>query len=137
MRARRRVRRRVAVKATHKGAAADGVAVTAKLVRSALDPAENDKGPYFKGADGKAVRTLTGLRTDAKGLLTLPKLYADDTTGTFVLRLTTAGGATLDVQLKVAGAEPSPSPSTDAPDASPTPSTEPSTAPDASTGTGA
>ncbi|MBQ0881006.1 lytic transglycosylase domain-containing protein [Streptomyces sp. RT42] len=128
---------RVAVKATRKGAAADGVAVTAKLVRSALDPAENDKGPYFKGADGKAVRTLTGLRTDAEGLLTLPKLYADDTTGTFVLRLTTAGGATLDVQLKVAGAEPSPSPSTDAPDASPTPSTEPSTAPDASTGTGA
>ncbi|MFH9730769.1 lytic transglycosylase domain-containing protein [Streptomyces sp. NPDC017260] len=121
---------RVAVKATHKGAAADKVAVTATLVKSVLDPAENDKGPFFKDADGKAVRTLTGLRTDAKGLLTLPKLYADDTTGTFVLRLTTAGGATLDVRLKVAEAEtePSPAPSTDA---SPGASTEPSTEPGA------
>ncbi|GJF22156.1 lytic transglycosylase domain-containing protein [Streptomyces sp. HO565] len=125
---------RVEVKATYKGAVADKVAVTATLVKSAADPAENDKGPYFKGADGKAVRTLGGLTTDAKGLLTLPKLYADDTAGTFVLRLTTAGGATLDVQLTVAKpeAEPSPSPSTEpSPDASPSPSAEPSTEPTA------
>ncbi|GHB30508.1 hypothetical protein GCM10010377_21010 [Streptomyces viridiviolaceus] len=116
----------VEVKATYKGAAADKVAVTATLVRSATDPAQNDKGPYFKDADGKAVRTLSGLRTDAAGLLTLPKLYADDTTGTFVLRLTTAGGATLDVQLKVTEPEPSPSPSTgSSSEASPSPSTEP------------
>ncbi|MFI8945875.1 lytic transglycosylase domain-containing protein [Streptomyces sp. NPDC053750] len=121
---------RVAVKATHKGAAADKVAVTATLIKSVLDPTENDKGPYFKDADGKAVRTLTGLKTDAEGLLTLPKLYADDTTGTFVLRLTTAGGATLNVQLKVAKAETEPSPGS-SPDASPDPSTEPSTEPDA------
>ncbi|WP_217140505.1 lytic murein transglycosylase [Streptomyces sp. AC627_RSS907] len=119
---------RVEVKATHKGAVADKVAVTATLVRSASDPAENDKGPYFKDADGKAVRTLTGLKTDAKGLLTLPELYADDTTGTFVLRLTTAGGATLDVPLKVAAAEPSPGTS---PEGSPDPSTVPSTGPEA------
>ncbi|MGC9496637.1 lytic murein transglycosylase [Streptomyces sp. WG7] len=122
---------RVEVRATHKGAAADKVAVTATLVKSVLDPAENDKGPYFKDADGKAVRTLTGLKTDAKGLLTLPKLYADDTSGTFVLRLTTAGGATANVQLKVAEAEPTPSPSPESPDASPSPSTEPSTEPEA------
>ncbi|MFH8975604.1 lytic murein transglycosylase [Streptomyces sp. NPDC017890] len=122
---------RVEVRATHRGAAADKVAVTATLVKSVLDPAENDKGPYFKDADGKAVRTLTGLKTGAKGLLQLPRLYADDTTGTFVLRLTTAGGATLDVRLKVAGTEPSPGPSTESPDASPSPSTEPSTEPDA------
>ncbi|MEU0847383.1 lytic murein transglycosylase [Streptomyces flaveolus] len=125
---------RVGVKATYKGAVADKVAVTATLVKSAADPAENDKGPYFKDADGKAVRTLGGLTTDAKGLLTLPKLYADDTAGTFVLRLTTAGGATLDVQLTVAKAEaePSPSPSTEpSPDASPSPSAEPSTEPTA------
>jgi membrane-bound lytic murein transglycosylase B len=121
----------VEVKATYKGAAAGKVAVTATLTKSALDTGANDKGPYFKGADGTPVRTLTGLKTDAKGLLTLPKLYADDTTGTFVLRLTTAGGATLAVQLKVAAAEPAPSPSTEAPDASPSPSTEPSTEPDA------
>ncbi|MER7191148.1 lytic murein transglycosylase [Streptomyces flaveolus] len=125
---------RVEVKATYKGAVADKVAVTATLVKSAADPAENDKGPYFKDAAGKAVRTLGGLTTDAKGLLTLPKLYADDTAGTFVLRLTTAGGATLDVQLTVAkaAAEPSPSPSTEpSPDASPSPSAEPSTEPTA------
>ncbi|MEU1046276.1 lytic transglycosylase domain-containing protein [Streptomyces sp. NPDC005897] len=109
----------VEVKATLKGAVADKVAVTATLIKSDADPAENDKGPYFKDADGKTVRTLTGLKTDAKGLLKLPKLYADDTEGTYVLRLTTAGGAQLDLTLKVAkAAEPTPDPSTE-------PSTEP------------
>ncbi|KQV93168.1 lytic murein transglycosylase [Streptomyces sp. Root369] len=105
----------VQVKATYKGAVADKVAATATLIKSADDATENDKGPYFKDADGKTVRTLTGLTTDADGLLKLPQLYSDDTTGTFVLRITTAGGATLDVTLTVAAAEtsasPSPSPS--------------------------
>ncbi|MEU0190334.1 lytic transglycosylase domain-containing protein [Streptomyces afghaniensis] len=102
----------VEVKATYKGAVADGVAATATLIKSADDPTANDKGPYFKDADGKAVRTLTGLKTDAKGLLKLPKLYADDTTGTFLLRVNTEGGATLTVELTVAAAETSsPSPS--------------------------
>jgi membrane-bound lytic murein transglycosylase B len=101
----------VEVKATYKGAVADGVAATATLIKSADDPTENDKGPYFKDANGKTVRTLTGLKTDAKGLLELPKLYADDATGTFLLRITTAGGATLTVELNVAAASPSPSPS--------------------------
>jgi membrane-bound lytic murein transglycosylase B len=100
----------VEVKATYKGAAADGVAATATLITSADDATENDKGPYFKDADGKTVRTLKGLKTDANGLLKLPKLYADDTTGTFLLRITTTGGATLTVELKVAAtASPSPS----------------------------
>ncbi|MGW2424569.1 lytic transglycosylase domain-containing protein [Streptomyces sp. NPDC001709] len=105
----------VEVKATYKGAVADKVAATATLIKSDTDATENDKGPYFKDADGKPVRTLTNLQTDAKGLLTLPKLYADDTTGTFLLRITTTGGATLTVELKVAAddssASPSPSPS--------------------------
>ncbi|MFG2678004.1 lytic murein transglycosylase [Streptomyces sp. NPDC048392] len=121
---------RVEVKATHKGAAADKVAVTATLVKSALDPTENDKGPYFKGdADGKTVRTLS-LKTDAKGLLKLPELYADDAEGSYILRLTTAGGAALDVTLKVAGAAgPTAEPSTG-------PSAEPSTGPSAEPSTG-
>jgi hypothetical protein len=105
----------VEVKATYKGAVADQVAATATLIKSVLDPAENDKGPYFKDADGKPVRTLKGLQTDAKGLLKLPTLYADDTTGTFMLRITTVGGATLNVPLTVQAAEsssPSPSAST-------------------------
>ncbi|MGW7824617.1 lytic murein transglycosylase [Streptomyces puniciscabiei] len=101
----------IQVKATYKGAVADKVAATATLIKSDTDATENDKGPYFKDADGKPVRTLTGLRTDAKGLLTLPKLYADDTTGSFLLRITTPGGATLTVELKVAAADASPSPS--------------------------
>lgn len=107
----------VQVKATYKDAVADKVAATATLITSADDATENDKGPYFKDADGKTVRTLTGLTTDADGLLKLPQLYADDTTGTFVLRITTPGGATLDVTLTVAAAtatdttaSPSPSP---------------------------
>ncbi|MHB9862575.1 lytic transglycosylase domain-containing protein [Streptomyces sp. YIM S03343] len=102
----------VTVKATYKGAVADKVAATATLIKSADDATENDKGPYFKDADGKTVRTLTGLQTDADGQLTLPKLYADDTTGTFLLRITTTGGAVLTVQLTVtAPATPSASPS--------------------------
>ncbi|MEU9169490.1 lytic transglycosylase domain-containing protein [Streptomyces sp. NPDC048420] len=106
----------VEVKATYKDAVADKVAATATLIKSADDATENDKGPYFKDADGKTVRTLTGLTTDADGVLKLPQLYSDDTTGTYVLRITTAGGATLDVTLTVAAAadtsaSPSPSPS--------------------------
>jgi hypothetical protein len=108
----------VEVKATLKGAVADKVAVTATLIKSAADPTENDKGPYFKGADGKTVRTLSGLKTDAKGLLTLPKLYADQAEGSYVLRLTTAGGAQLDLTLKVVkAADPTPDPSTETPTA--------------------
>ncbi|MFD7462788.1 MULTISPECIES: lytic transglycosylase domain-containing protein [unclassified Streptomyces] len=101
----------VQVKATYKGDVADGVAATATLVKSADDPTANDKGPYFKDADGKPVRTLKDLKTDEDGLLTLPKLYADDATGTFLLRITTTGGATLTVELTVTAPEASPSPS--------------------------
>ncbi|WP_251092944.1 lytic transglycosylase domain-containing protein [Streptomyces sp. Caat 7-52] len=98
----------VQLKATYKGDIADKVEATATLVKSETDATENDKGPYFKDAEGKALHTLTGLQTDAKGLLTLPKLYADDTTGTFLLRITTTGGATLTVELEVAAATEAP-----------------------------
>ncbi|MFJ8080488.1 lytic transglycosylase domain-containing protein [Streptomyces sp. NPDC096205] len=117
----------VQVKATHQGAVADRVAATATLIKSADDPTVNDKGPYFKDADGKTVRTLTQLETDANGLLTLPKLYADDTAGTFLLRITTTGGATLTVELTVeAAASPTPTPTTGEPTSpSPSPSASP------------
>jgi hypothetical protein len=107
----------VEVKATYKGAVADQVAATATLIKSADDPTENDKGPYFKDADGKPVRTLKNLQTDAQGLLKLPKLYADDATGTFLLRIDTTGGATLTVELTVAaaGTTTSPAPTGPAP----------------------
>ncbi|MFJ4712383.1 lytic transglycosylase domain-containing protein [Streptomyces sp. NPDC088785] len=92
------------LKATYKGRAADGVLATATFIKAEDDPAEATTGPHFEDADGKAVRTLKGLKTDADGVLTLPKLSADDATGTFLLRITTAGGATLTVELKVTAA---------------------------------
>ncbi|MFH9551412.1 lytic transglycosylase domain-containing protein [Streptomyces sp. NPDC017435] len=103
---------RVEVKATYKGAVADKVAATATLIRSADDTTVNDKGPYFKDAAGNPVRTLD-LQTDADGLLALPALYADDTAGAYLLRITTTGGATLTLELTVTAAEastPSPTP---------------------------
>lgn len=90
------------VRATYKGEAADRVAATATMIKSATDATANDKGPYFKDADGQPVRSLTALTTDANGVLKLPKMYADDAAGTYLLRVTTAGGATLTVELKVA-----------------------------------
>ncbi|MFK4067867.1 lytic transglycosylase domain-containing protein [Streptomyces sp. NPDC029674] len=121
---------RVEVKATYKGDAADGVAATATMIKSASDATANDKGPYFKGADGKPVRTLQGLKTDANGLLKLPRMYADDAAGTYLLRIVTEGGGTLTVELKVNAAEPDTTPTP-----SESPSTTPSTTPSASTGT--
>ncbi|MGV9705114.1 lytic transglycosylase domain-containing protein [Streptomyces sp. NPDC003483] len=112
----------VQLKATYKGAAAGKVAATATLVKSADDATENDKGPYFKDADGKTVRTLTDLTTAADGTLQLPKLYADDTTGTFLLRITTTGGATLTVELTVAPAAPATPSDPATPSSSATPS---------------
>ncbi|MFC5800553.1 lytic transglycosylase domain-containing protein [Streptomyces formicae] len=105
----------VEVKATFKGAAAAGVAVTATMITAADDPAENTKGPYFKDAEGNPVRTLTELKTGADGALVLPKIYADDQTGTFLLRLTTPGGATLTIQLQIAAPTEPSAPATPAP----------------------
>ncbi|MDQ0683104.1 membrane-bound lytic murein transglycosylase B [Streptomyces achromogenes] len=94
----------VEVKATYKGTAAGKVAATATLVKAADDPTVNDKGPYFKGAADSPVRTLD-LQTDADGLLRLPQLYAGDTAGAYLLRITTTGGAVLTVELTVTAAE--------------------------------
>ncbi|MBD0743397.1 lytic transglycosylase [Streptomyces sp. CBMA152] len=101
----------VEVKATYKGAVVPGIAVAAAMIvtpeptapgATPADPKVNDKGPYFKDDKGNPIRTLKDLKTDANGVLKLPKVYADGQTGTFVLRLTTPGGATLDVKLTVA-----------------------------------
>lgn len=108
----------VQVKATDGGAVAAGVALTATF--TAVDSTQTaTDGPFFKDANGTAVRTLTGLKTDANGVLTLPKMYADGTAGTFVLRLTAPGGGTLTVQLKVTAPAPEPTPT-------PTPTPSPS-----------
>ncbi|MFJ9108151.1 lytic murein transglycosylase [Streptomyces sp. NPDC102283] len=95
----------VTVKATYKDAAAAGVAVTATMVKDPLGLFDNDKGPYFKDAAGKPVRTLTTLTTDARGVLRLPEIFADGTEGTFKLRLTTEGGASVVVELTIQAPE--------------------------------
>ncbi|MFJ3324298.1 lytic murein transglycosylase [Streptomyces griseus] len=95
----------VTVKATYKDAVAAGVAVTATMVKDPLGLIDNDEGPYFKDADGKPIRTLTTLTTDADGVLRLPEIFADDTEGTFRLRLTTEGGASVVIELTVRAPE--------------------------------
>ncbi|MFG2403035.1 lytic murein transglycosylase [Streptomyces brevispora] len=94
----------VEVKATYKGAVAHGVAVTATMITDDEKPVANDKGPYFEDEDGHPVRTLTDLSTDADGKLVLPKIHAGDTAGTYKLRLTTEGGATVVIELMVEAA---------------------------------
>ncbi|MEU5268636.1 lytic transglycosylase domain-containing protein [Streptomyces hygroscopicus] len=93
------------VTATNKGKATAGVPVTATMITSAEHPDPADKGPYFLDGAGKPVRTLTALKTDASGQLTLPEIRTGDQTGTFLLRLTTEGGAVLDVELTVTQAD--------------------------------
>ncbi|MFB7300961.1 lytic transglycosylase domain-containing protein [Streptomyces rubiginosohelvolus] len=110
----------VTVKATYKDAAAAGVAVTATMVKDRLGVIDNDKGPYFKDADGKPVRTLTTLTTDADGQLRLPEIFADDNEGTYLLRLTTEGGASVVIELTVEAPQET-TPEEPAPDATETP----------------
>ncbi|MFE2205316.1 lytic transglycosylase domain-containing protein [Streptomyces rubiginosohelvolus] len=110
----------VTVKATYKDTAAAGVAVTATMVKDPLGVIDNDKGPYFKDADGKPVRTLTTLTTDADGQLRLPEIFADDNEGTYLLRLTTEGGASVVIKLTVEAPEET-APEEPAPDATETP----------------
>lgn len=107
----------ITVAATCKGAAAPNAEVTVTVLTADGQPA-GATSPSFEG-DGGAVRTLT-LQTGAGGLLKLPALTAGEATGTFLLRLTTPGGGSLDVEAKVEApvapeapeeAAPSPSPS--------------------------
>jgi hypothetical protein len=91
----------VQIKATSGDRPAAGVPLTATMVKDAGDRVPNDKGPYFKGLTGNVLRTLNGLRTDRNGMLTLPKIYTDGNAGTFKLRISTAEGKQLVVDLTV------------------------------------
>ncbi|MEU3712544.1 lytic transglycosylase [Streptomyces catenulae] len=100
---------RIEIKAGFRGKAAAGVPVTATMVTDDADhPVPNTVGPSFTDprATGAATdtpeRTLTDLTTDADGLLKLPEIFTDaDHPGTYRLRLTTADGAALTLELKV------------------------------------
>ncbi|MFE6100151.1 lytic transglycosylase domain-containing protein [Streptomyces laurentii] len=127
----------VRVKATEGGKAAAKVAVTATFVTSADDAKPATEGPFFKAADGTAVRALTGLKTGADGVVVLPEIFAGDKTGGFTLRLTAPGGGTATVELKVTAPTapeptPTPSPTTPSPAPSPSESSAPSAKPSAS-----
>ncbi|MGW6742953.1 lytic transglycosylase domain-containing protein [Streptomyces sp. NPDC055025] len=91
----------VEVKATSGGVAVAGVGVTATVITSADDATTPAAGPYFKDEAGNPLRSLNRV-TDANGVLQLPKIYTDDTTGTFVLRLVTENGVKFDITLTVA-----------------------------------
>ena len=95
------------VRADYKGTATPDVPMTASLLGENGKPVK--KGPYFED-EGEQVRTLTDLKTGREGLLgllskegvlKLPTIHTDDTTGTFILRITTPDGPTLDIELTV------------------------------------
>ncbi|MGV9310819.1 lytic transglycosylase domain-containing protein [Streptomyces sp. NPDC003691] len=101
----------VVVKATFRDTVAPGVAARAVLETTGPEttgpdgtPVPAEKGPYFKGADGKPLRVLDGLVTAADGTLTLPELFADELTGPFQLKLVFSGGISLIVDIEVAEA---------------------------------
>jgi hypothetical protein len=113
----------IALKATLGGAAAAKVAVSASILTEDGSAPAPDGGPSFKTADGKLVKTLSGLTTGADGTLTLPTLVAGKDTGTYLIKLTAEGGGSVTVSVKVvASTTPSDPPSgdpSDSPSASP------------------
>ncbi|MFJ3229289.1 lytic transglycosylase domain-containing protein [Streptomyces sp. NPDC086783] len=98
----------IQIKATYKGAAAEKTPLSVALITQPDWPVENQPGPYFVGSDGHPVRHLEGLRTDNKGILSLPDLYAGDHAGTFLLRVTSIEGETLLTNLQVVHAPDAP-----------------------------
>ncbi len=88
----------VEAKVTYRGGPAAEAPVTAAMVTEAGE--QNDKGPYFKDAEGNPVRKLN-LTTDADGTVKLPTIQAGDETGKFLLLLTTSEGVTLTLELTV------------------------------------
>ena len=67
--------------------------------------AKDAKGPYFEGKDGKQLRTLELPATDQEGLVTLPWILTKGLTPkepvTYHLRVATADGLELILDLKV------------------------------------
>ncbi|MBC9719695.1 hypothetical protein H9Y04_45290 [Streptomyces sp. TRM66268-LWL] len=89
----------VTVAATHRGAPLEGVALTATVLDGAGEPAADC--PYFIDAAGEPQRTLTLAPTGRDGTVTLADLFAGDTAGAFLVRLTAPGGVLLDLPLTI------------------------------------
>jgi hypothetical protein len=88
----------VEAKVTYRGGPAAEAPLTATMVTEAGEP--NDKGPFFKDAEGNPVRKLN-LTTAGDGTVKLPTVFAGDEAGTFLLLLTTNEGVTLTLELTV------------------------------------
>ncbi|MDT0379941.1 lytic transglycosylase domain-containing protein [Streptomyces sp. DSM 42041] len=106
----------VQLQATYGGEAAAGVTVTATVLDAAGKPLPAGTGPYFAGEGEAELHTLE-VRTDAEGRVMLPDLHAGEQPADYRLRLTTPGGGSLVVTVKVTAA-----PSTPTPTPTPTPS---------------
>ncbi|MEU6965863.1 hypothetical protein [Streptomyces chrestomyceticus] len=91
------------LRATDRARPASGVRITATLLPAdgADGTVDGTVGPYFEGAHGEAVRTLTLPPAGADGRVTLPTLFTDQCPGTYTLRLTTPSGTVLDFPLTV------------------------------------
>ncbi|MEU1311492.1 lytic transglycosylase domain-containing protein [Streptomyces cinnamoneus] len=113
-------KQKIQIKALGKDKPISDTAITATVLDAdGKTPAKT--GPYFKGTNGKPVRTLTLPKTDKEGLVTLPELFTNAQVGTFFLRLTTADGTMLTLELTVAA------PTTPTAPATPTTSPQPTT----------
>jgi membrane-bound lytic murein transglycosylase B len=106
------------IQATLADKAPGKVAVTATVLNADGTGPAPDGAPAFRAADNSLVTSVTGLVTAADGTLQLPTLVAGKTEGSYVIEITTAGGAKVDVTVQVAAPK---DPSSD-PSASPSPS---------------
>ncbi|WP_328899678.1 lytic murein transglycosylase [Streptomyces sp. NBC_00441] len=90
----------ITIAATHKGKAVGRVPAYASVVTDGRDPDAPGQGPFWTNGAGDITRSLDELHTEADGTLKVPTFYADGA-GTYVLRVATGGGATLDIELTV------------------------------------
>ncbi|WP_199551576.1 lytic transglycosylase [Streptomyces sp. N35] len=86
-------------RASYIGMPMEGVELTASVLTWHGEP--RDDGPYFMDDAGQPVRTVLLSPTSGEGLATLADLFAGDTAGSYLLRLTAPGGASVDVPLTV------------------------------------
>ncbi|WP_311203374.1 lytic transglycosylase domain-containing protein [Streptomyces gossypii] len=90
----------VEIQATYRDKAAAGVPLTATMVTE--DGTAAETGPYFDGADGKPLRSLADLETDADGVLRLPKIKTDEAhDGPYYVKIATGNGVSVTVKLTV------------------------------------
>lgn len=94
---------RVQVRATYRGKGLADTAVTATMITDAETAGRERQGTALQGR-GRQGRTHPRPDHRRRRALELPEIYADGVEGTYKLRLTTANGVTLVIELKVEAA---------------------------------